>query len=173
MPPWSDLVVLLGIFVSTGWWMLHLHRRGLRGGRYAAASAVAFLGLALVLTMTAHCIDVLSRLAVGTGYDGAAFVYNFRTYSLMLLGAILIACGARLVRVSLLIGASGTEARVQAIRAVLMVLALVAPLIPIQGVFAIPLCVVAGVAMLLVLWHVRPTARPAEAAPAAVAPIAG
>jgi hypothetical protein len=164
VPPLSDLAVLLGTFVSTGWWMLRLRRRGLRGGRYAAASAVALLGLSLIITMTAHCLDVLSRLAIGTGYDGAAFVYDFRTYSLLLLGTVLIASGARLVRVSHRIGASAVEARAEATRALLVVLALVAPLVPIQGFFAIPLCAMGATAMLLVLWCVRPVDRPAQPA---------
>jgi hypothetical protein len=171
MPPWSDLVVLLAIFVSTGWWMVRLHRRGLRGGHYAVASAVALLGLALIVTMTAHCLDVLSRLASGTGYDGAAFVYNFRTYSLLLLGGVLIACGGRLLRVSSLISESSADARLQALRAVLTVLAVVIPLIPIQGFFAIPLCVIAGLAMLLVLWRVPSVTGSTGPVPAAVAPV--
>jgi hypothetical protein len=161
VPPWSDLVVVFGIVLSTGWWMARLWRRGLRGGRYVAAAAVGFLGLTLVVTMTAHCIDVLWRLAAGTGYDGEAFVYNFRTYSLLLLGTVLIAVGVRLLRVSSSIGAS-PDARGPALRAILTAFALVAPLIPIHGFFAIPLSAMAGVAMFLVLWRVHPVARPAE-----------
>jgi hypothetical protein len=161
MPPWSDLAVLLGIILSTGWWMVRQRRRGLRGGRYAAAAAVGFLGLTLVVTMTAHCLDVLSRLAIGTGYDGAPFVYNFRTYSLLLLGAVLIAGGVRLLHVASFIG-TPVDARGPAVRSLLAVLALVAPLIPVQGFFAIPLSAMAGVAVPLVLWQVRPVTRPAE-----------
>jgi hypothetical protein len=173
MPPWSDLAVLIGIVASTGWWMRRLRRRGLRAGRYAAASAVGFLGLTLVIMMTAHCLDVLSRLAVGTSYQGAAFVYDFRAYSLLLLGVVLIACGTRLLRVSLRIGGSATEVRVEAIRALLAVLALVTPLVPIQGFFAIPLCAIAGLAMLLVVWRVLPAARPAEPLLRTEAPVPG
>jgi hypothetical protein len=29
MPPWSDLVVVSGLVISTGWWTVRLRRRGL------------------------------------------------------------------------------------------------------------------------------------------------
>lgn len=161
MPPLSDLAVLLGILVATVWWIVRLRRRGLRGGRLAAASGMAFLGLVLVVTMVAHSIDVLSRLLIGTGYDGAAFAYGFRTYSLLLLGAVLIACGTWLLRLSLLVAASPLDGRRRAVLAVLTVLALVIPLVPIQGFFAIPLSAIAAVALLLVLWQLRPLRAPA------------
>jgi hypothetical protein len=112
--------------------------------------------------MTAHCLDVLSRLAVGTGYDGLAFAYNFRVYSLLLLGLVLIACGLRLLRISLAISARMPEIRGQAVRAVATVLILVAPLIPIQGFFAIPLTVLSGVLLVLVLWRIRPAGAAPE-----------
>jgi hypothetical protein len=171
VPPWSDLVVLFGIVLSTGWWVARLRRRGLRGRRFAAAAAVGLLGLTLVVTMSAHCLDVLSRLAPGTGYGGAAFVYNFRTYSLLLLGAVLIGGGVRLLRVSPSIGAS-PDARGRALRAILTVFALVGPLIPIHGFFAIPLSLMAAIALFLVLWGAPPVLRPAETV-AAVAAIPG
>jgi hypothetical protein len=171
VPPWFDLVVLLGIVISTVWWTIRLRRRGLRGGRFAAAALVGFLGLALLFTMTAHNIDVLSRLVVGTGYDGAVFGYNFRTYSLLLLGSVLIAAGARLLSVSSSIGTQ-RDARGPAARVILIVLALVVPLIPIHGFFAIPLSATAGAAMLLVLWRVSPV-TPATDPMMAVAAIRG
>jgi hypothetical protein len=155
--PWSDLAVLLGIVTSTACWVRLLRRRGFRGDRFAVSAAVAFLGLVLIVTMTAHCLDVLSRLVIGTSYDGAPFVYSFRAYSLLLLGVVLIGSGLRLLRISLAIGAPTADMRGQAIRAVATVLLLVAPLIPIQGFFAIPLSVLGGVSLLLVLWRMQPT----------------
>jgi hypothetical protein len=160
MPPWFDLVVLLSIVVSTGWWMALLGRRQARGGRFLTASAVGFVGLALIATMVAHCIDVLSRLAVGTGHDGGPFTYNFRTYSLLLLGVALIASGAHLLRASLLMGASATGARADAVRGLLTVLLLALPLVPIHGFFAIPLSAIAGAAMVAVLWQAPPAPNP-------------
>ncbi len=152
MPPWSDLLVLLGIVASTGYWLRLLRRRGLRGGRFAVAAAVALLGLVLIFTMTAHCLDVLSRLLIGAGYDGKAFVYDFRVYSLLLLGVVLIACGVRLLRISLGTGAGSGHT-------VTAVLILVAPLIPIQAFFAIPLTVLSGSVLLLILWLAEPAQR--------------
>jgi hypothetical protein len=169
VPPWSDLAVLLGLVLSTGWWIARLRLRGFRGGLFAAAAAVGFLGLTLIVTMTAHCLDVLSRLVIGTGYDGATFVYDFRTYSLLLLGTVLISVGVRLLRIASVVGTSA-DVRGPALRALLAVLALVAPLIPIQAFFAIPLTAIAGVAMLLVLWRVHPVVRPADTGVATAIP---
>jgi hypothetical protein len=70
---------------------------------------------------------------------------------------VLIGSGLRLLRISLAIGAPTADMRGQAIRAVATVLLLVAPLIPIQGFFAIPLSVLGGVSLLLVLWRMQPT----------------
>lgn len=162
MPPWSDLLVLLGITVSTGYWVRLLRGRGLRGRGLALSSAVAFLGLVLIVTMTAHCLDVLARLAIGSGYDGRPLGYNFRVYSLLLLGLVLIACGLRLLRLSLAIGAQTREMRGPALRALATVLILVVPLIPIQGFFAIPLSALSGVLLLVVLRRAQPGETPPE-----------
>jgi uncharacterized protein len=44
-----------GLGISTGWWTIRLRQRGVRGGRFAAAAVVGFLGLALVVTLVAAC----------------------------------------------------------------------------------------------------------------------
>ena len=90
MPAWSDLLVLLAIGVSTGYWVRLIRRRGALGAGFAVASAVAFLGLVLIVTMTAHCLDVLSRLAIGAAYDGSAFGYNFPLGTVLVLVTPLI-----------------------------------------------------------------------------------
>jgi hypothetical protein len=46
----------------------------------------------------AHCIDILTRLAIGRGYDGSVFSYDFRVYSLFLLGLVLVGAGVQLLR---------------------------------------------------------------------------
>lgn len=140
---------MLGIVTSTGYWWRLLRVRGLQGGRFAVWATVAFLGLVLIVTMTAHCLDVLSRLVIGTGHDGKVFVYDFRAYSLLLLGIVLIACGLRLLRISLGTGAGPS-------RTVTAVVILVASLTPIQPFFAIPLTVLSGAVLLLALWRAEP-----------------
>jgi hypothetical protein len=157
--PLADIAVLLSIGISTPALAVLLRRRGLRGRRLFSAWWVGFYGIVLVVTMAAHCIDVLSRLYVGRGYDGAAFTYNFRVYGLMLLGALLIACGARLLRSALEVG-QPDAARGTAARTTLLVLAVVAPLIPIHSFFAIPLTVLGALTLLvLAVAGVHPRAR--------------
>ncbi|HEV2736807.1 MAG TPA: hypothetical protein VGV85_18350 [Longimicrobiaceae bacterium] len=157
--PLADIAVLLSIAISTPALVVLLRRRGLRGRRLFSAGLVGFYGVVLVVTMTAHCIDIFSRLCVGKGYDGAAFTYDFRVYGLMLLGVLLIACGARLLRSALEAG-HADAARGTAARTTLLVLAVVAPLIPIHSFFAIPLTAL-GVLTLVVLAFagVRPRPR--------------
>lgn len=149
--PLSDIAVLLSIGVSTPALAALLWRRGVRGHRLLTSLWVGFVGLVLVASMVAHCVDVLSRLAIGTGYGGEAFVYNFRVYSLMLLGAVLIAAGAALLRVAPGLSTGDASARKSALRTDLVVLAMVAPLIPIHAIFATALTVLAVVTLVVLL----------------------
>jgi hypothetical protein len=146
--PLADIAVLVSIGISAPALAVLLRRRGLRRRRLFSAGWVGFYGVVLVVMMTAHCIDILSRLYVGKGYDGAAFTYNFRVYGLMLLGALLIACGVRLLRSALEVG-HADAARGTAARTTLLVLAVVAPLIPIHSFFAIPLTALGALTLLV------------------------
>jgi len=63
---------------------------------------------------------------------GVPFVYDFRLYSLLLLGAVLFVQGVRLLRAATAIAAGTPAARGEAVRTSLIVLGLAAGLIPIQ-----------------------------------------
>jgi hypothetical protein len=89
---------------------------------------------------------------VGTGYGGAAFVYDFRVYSLLLLGVVLIGTGIRLLYAAVGLSRRVPGARGTALRTLGIVLAIVAPLIPFQAVFAISLSVLSGFGLLLAAW---------------------
>lgn len=155
-----DLVVLISIVLLTAYWARLLWRRGARGRSLASAIAAAFLGIVLVATMTAHTLDVLSRLWIGTTYQGGTFQYSFRAYSLFLLGAVLITVGIQLLAASLGLGMASERAYRGALFWIAITLLLVLPLVPIQRFFAIPLSVLASVIMLLVAWFARPLKEP-------------
>ena len=151
MPPLSDLAVLAAITLATILWVRWLWRRGVRGRDLLASGWLGFLGLVLIVTLLAHNVDIASRLIVSRGHDGPAFGYNFRFYSLQLLGVVLIGCGVQLVRAAAGLGLGNPAARGSAMRTLALVLLVVVPLIPIQAFFAIPLSVLGAVALLLVL----------------------
>ena len=93
-----DIAVLVSVAVGTAVLAYLIRRWGTRGRRFWETLWLGFFGLFLVISMVAHCLDVLSRLALGTSYAGEPFPYNFRVYSLFLLGAVLIALGLQLLQ---------------------------------------------------------------------------
>jgi hypothetical protein len=150
--PSTDVAVLLAIGLAATAWLRWLWRSGVRGRRFAMCGWLGFLGLVLIIMLLAHCLDVLSRLYVGTGYGGAAFVYDFRVYSLLLLGVVLIGTGIRLLGAAIGLSRRVPGARGTALRTLGIVLAIVAPMIPFQAFFAISLSVLSGFGLLLAAW---------------------
>ena len=151
-----DNVVLASLVIATAWLIVRLRRRGARGRRLAVSGAAAFYGALLLITMTAHTGDIVSRLWIGTGYDGKPMAYGFRVYGLFLLAAVLMGCGGVVLRAALALGAGDDAARRAATFGAVATLAVVAPLVPIQPFFAIPLTGL-GVLLVAVLWLVAPT----------------
>lgn len=142
------LVVLLGTAVCGG----TLWRRGARGWRFARATWLAFYALALIAMMGAHSGEILYHTLRGdTAFDGSVWTYNFRVYALHLLGAVLIWQGAVCLRAAFRIGQGDWLARREALRAVLIVLAIVLPLVPIHAFFGVILTVLSAVSLLAVI----------------------
>lgn len=150
--PSSDVIVLLAIVLATTVWVVRLWRRGVRGRRFAISGWLGLLGFVLVVALTAHCVDILSRLVAGSGHDGAVFTYNFRVYSLLLLGVLLIGAGVNLLRAALGLSRGMASARRSALRTLAVVVAIMLPLIPFQAFFAVPLGVLSAVTLPLVAW---------------------
>jgi cytosine/creatinine deaminase len=140
--PSSDVIVLLAIVLATTGWVVRLWRGGVRGRRFAISGWLGFLGILIVVALAAHCIDILSRLYAGTGQDGAAFAYNFRVYSLLLLGVLLIGAGINLLRAALGLSRGMPSAR--------------------QAFFAVPLGVLSAVTLPLVAWFRDASPSPAN-----------
>src|SRR5687768_6736235 len=88
--PYIDPIVMaslaLGLLAcAAGAWRL-----GARGPRLLATFFAAFYGLTLVVMLSAHSADVLYNTVLRSrAMDGSAFGYNWRTYSLLLFGALL------------------------------------------------------------------------------------
>ena len=160
----SEIAVLLVIALGTVVFTHRLWRMGARGWRYAVGWSLCFFGLVLVASMTAHIVEILLRLALGTTYPGPAFRYDFRAYSLLLFGVLLGTAGLFLFRLGGAIGRAGGS-RLAALRAVVVVLLLVVPLIPIQAFFAVPLSILGGACLGLILIY-KDSLSPAQAEPA-------
>jgi hypothetical protein len=89
--PYIDQVVLgllLTGLVGSG---VDHRRRSQRGWRLAALTVVSFYGVGLVVLLAAHSADIIYNtvLANRSPIDGSRFTYNWRTYSLLLFGALL------------------------------------------------------------------------------------
>jgi hypothetical protein len=148
--PGIDLVVLVCVVLGCIGFGVRVWRRGARRRLLAGAIAAGSYGIVLTVSMSAHIVDILSRWSVGQGYDGTLIAYDFRLYSLLLLGGILTACGVRLLRAAGALADGDARGRASAAVAATCALVLVLPLIPIQSFFAVPLSVL-GTLVLLVL----------------------
>ena len=105
--------------------------------------------------MLGHCIENLSQAVAAGVNDSASWTYDFRFYSLQLLGVLLIWCGIRYLRATLKISRGEVEGRRMAWGNTLVILAIVVPLIPIQTLFA-GLLTGLGIVTLLVLKLLKP-----------------
>jgi hypothetical protein len=134
--PFSDpivLALLLGsLFLSLGYqW-----RRGLRWRTLAVTVFAMWFSFGVISTMVMHCLDVLWGLSHHViSMTGKPFAYDWRTYSLLLFGALMIWLGVRCLRAALRMGRGEESARPEFLRLVAVVLAIVLPLIPVHPFF--------------------------------------
>lgn len=147
-----------------------LHRRGARGARLALASWLGFLGIFLVVMMSMHALVIIGMRALDRP-AGTPFGYDFRLYSLVLLAAVLGAQGVRLLGAARGVAAGVPGSRRAAASALGAVLALSAPLIPLQffGVLLTALSV-ASLAALAAVRAPQPLPLPAAAEGASARP---
>jgi hypothetical protein len=158
--PNPDVLVPIGLLAGVLFGWHNLRRRGLRKQDLVMSLWVLFYGLALVLMMALHVFEVTYHLvAGGTTLTGQAWRYDFRSYSLLLLGALLIWQGVVLLK-----SAGGVtrtrEICFEAFKATAIVLAVVVPLIPIQAFFGVILTVLSVVTLLFLAWaHARQSSK--------------
>jgi hypothetical protein len=126
-------------------------------GRTAVAAAAVNLvcGLLIVCFSSAHLIAVTVRrvhLKIPAWVSGephaviAGVPYDFRIYSLLLFGSVILAGGMISIRASLGIARGDSDARRRSARAMIMVLATVVPVMPMQD--AAPILIVPAAASL-------------------------
>ncbi len=162
--PHVDQFVMIALALGLASWGAYAWRRGLRGFGFAGVLFALFYGHTLVVMLAAHCADVAFNTARGRSViDGSAISYDWRTYSLLLFGALLVHQGARSVRAGLRWSRGASDAAPEVLRATAVVLALVLPTIPIHAFFG----VLIGGASALTAGVVAAAARAARA-PAAV-----
>ncbi len=122
----SDLLVLLLIIAGTSASAVLLWRRSIRGRGLFAGVWLSFYGIVLTAMMLAHSAEILYRSMAGRAVvSDTAPTYNFRVYSLHLLGALLIAAGVVCLRAAPGLSRGSVESRRTAVRASIVVLAIV------------------------------------------------
>jgi hypothetical protein len=126
---------LLALYASTGaciWFFVSARRRG--GGALATVAAVIFFSGAVIASLGgAHTVAVIGR-----ALRRPLFVYDFRLYSLVLLGACQIAGGLRCLSTSWSLARGDARAWRAALAAATLLLIVNVPLMPIQGFAGVP-----------------------------------
>ena len=148
-----QILLLVGlIVVGIDHW-----RRGQRGWRLAALVFVSFYGIGVVAMMAAHCADIIHNVALRNRsvVDGSPFAYNWRTYSLLLFGVLLIDRGIRCLAAARRFAAGDRAARTDILRSAAVVLAITLPIIPIQGIFGILMSVWSSLALIVTATGLR------------------
>jgi hypothetical protein len=159
--PYVDQVVMGALLVALLAVPTLLRLLGARGARLFAAAFAGFHGAGLVAMLAAHCADILYNVALRNKsfVDGKPFGYDWRTYSLLLFGVLLMALGVRVLRAAFALAAGDGAARAELLRATGLVLLICAPVIPVHAFFG---ALISGwSALTLVVVGLRASARPA------------
>ena len=150
--PYTDPIVLGLLLVSLIGSAIYQWRLGLRGGRLAIVAFAMFYGLAMISALGMHCLDVLYALTNRLKHfdTGAPFGWDWRTYSLLLFGVLLVWLGAQCLRRALRMGRGDASARAEFLRLAAVTLLIVLPVIPIQAFFGVVASVLSVIALLAV-----------------------
>jgi hypothetical protein len=127
------VVFLAGLLAAVAAFVI-ARRRGAVPSLAVAAALDALCGLENVLLAAAHLAAVIGRALAGKGTRGAAtFEYDFFFFSLVLVGALLAAAGVICLTAVKGLTKGDSPAWRRAFRASVFLLAINAPLAPIQG----------------------------------------
>ena len=136
----------LALFTAIGAtiWFAATRERGVVA--LVAVGAVTFFCGALIASLgSAHTVAVIGR-----ALRGPSFVYNFRLYSLVLLGTCQMAGGLRCLSTSWRVTRGDARAWKSALAATMLLLIVNVPLVPIQG-FAGATSLIAGVTLITLI----------------------
>jgi hypothetical protein len=145
--PYVDQVVMAALLLSLLALPTLLWRRGVRGARLFGTAFAAFHGAGLVAMLAAHCADVIYNVALRNRsiVDGRPFAYDWRSYSLLLFGVLLMLLGRRVLAAAF----AGDRAELR--RATGLVFLICAPIVPVHAFFG-ALMTGWSAATLLVTW---------------------
>jgi hypothetical protein len=136
----------LALFTAIGATIWFAATRGRGAGALVAVGAVTFFCGAVIASLgSAHTVAVIGR-----ALRGPSFVYNFRLYSLALLGTCQMAGGLRCLSTSWRVTRGDARAWKSALAATMALLIVNVPLIPIQG-FAGATSLIAGVTLITLI----------------------
>jgi hypothetical protein len=135
--PHIDQIVLALILAGLVASVVDHWRGGQRAWRLAALTFVSLFGVGLVTMMAGHCADIIYNLARANRsvIDGSPFTYNWRTYSLLLFGVLLIGRGMRCLRAARRLARHDDAARRDLLVNAGVVLAITLPTIPVHAFF--------------------------------------
>ena len=135
--PHIDQIVLALILAGLVASVVNHWRGGQRGWRLAALTFVSLFGIGLVTMMAGHCADIIYNLARANRsvIDGSPFTYNWRTYSLLLFGVLLISRGMRCLHAARRFARHDDAARRDVLNNAGVVLAITLPTIPVHAFF--------------------------------------
>ena len=149
--PHIDLIVVVALVASFAACARLMWRRGARGRLLAAGLVAGFHATAVVVMLAGHCLDVTYSTVLGNrSVDGSVFAYNWRTYSLLLFGAVLIRLGVACLGSALRLASGDVAARTELLRSIGVVVLVVAPTIPLHGIFGWAISGLSAVAALVV-----------------------
>jgi len=140
--PDPALLVLFGAVFATIWFIAAARRRGASSPLIAVA-AIGFLVGALIAALGAtHSLTV-----IGVALRRSPFEYDFRLYSLVMLGVLLVTGGLRCLALAWKLTQGDARAWRSSLEATTMLLVVNVPLMPIQG-FAVGFTVFLSVNLL-------------------------
>jgi hypothetical protein len=134
---------------------------GARGRVLAVAGWSFWTGMVITVMLTLHCVQITWMAFSGVYTSRTGFTCDFRYYSLMLLAAVLLPQGVRMLKCARALARREEESRRGLTRASLVVTAAALPLIPIQ-MFGGVLSAFCLVNLLGLYFARRPAARRAK-----------
>jgi hypothetical protein len=149
--PNSDPIVLALLLLSLIGSLVYQARRGLRWRRLVVTVFAMFFSLTVISTMIMHCADVLYGLTHHlTSMTGQPFTFDWRTYSLLLFGALMLWLGTRCLAAALRMGNGDPRGRTDFLRLVVVMLVIVLPLLAVSPFFGPLASVASGLALVVV-----------------------
>ena len=162
--PFTDALMLAVSLLGTVLFCRFLYRHPDFTGRKAALFGMVFFAMNPFINLWAH--EFAIGIAAFSRWQRGLFVYDFRFYSLMLLGAVFIGLGGYLLARIGELSRGNSMARRYIVRACLLQVLLSLPLFPLNPIGLMPALASLGVLTVL-FFATRRTARPKSAAVAA------